>query len=106
LLAEQKSNKDASTETILNLIRLEDRLANCLGLTATEGTLAVVAIPAGTTTTLSVTFASASVVRPISTDDYEIVHVDDQRGGGMEGQIRGNNVDPFPSVDDVDLNLQ
>ncbi|GJW19440.1 hypothetical protein Tco_0026876 [Tanacetum coccineum] len=142
LLAELKSNKDASTETIMNLLRLEDHLADRLGLTAsqpradqlmvpihhspdhrvigasalslsldvsnfrvqkikenlanrvsalrnifiplseplsvtaltgTEGTSAVVAVPAGTTTALSVTFASASVVRPISTDDYEIV---------------------------------
>ncbi|GKD63283.1 hypothetical protein Tco_1305391 [Tanacetum coccineum] len=146
LLAELKSNKDASTETIMNLFRLEDHLADRLGLTiivaffvlvqkikenlanrvsalrnifiplseplsvtaltGTEGTSAVVAVPAGTTTALSVTFASASVVRPISTDDYEIVQVDGQRGGGTEDQIGGNNVDPFPSVDDVDLNLQ
>ncbi|GJS40900.1 hypothetical protein Tco_0565943 [Tanacetum coccineum] len=175
LLAELKSNKDASTETIMNLLRLEDRLADRLGLTAsqpradqlmvpihhspdhrvigasalslsldvsnfrvrkikenlanrvsalrdvfiplseplsvtaltgTEGTSAVVAIPAGTTTALSVTFASTSVVRPISTDDYEIVHVDGQRGGSAEDQIGGDNVDPFPNVDNVDLNLQ
>ncbi|GKC87998.1 hypothetical protein Tco_1148647 [Tanacetum coccineum] len=175
LLAELKSNKDASTETIMNLLRLEDHLADRLGLTAsqpradqlmvpihhspdhrvigasalslsldvsnfrvqkikenlanrvsalrdifiplseplsvtaltgTEGTSAVVAIPAGTTTTLSVTFASTSVVRPISTDDYEIVHVDGQRGGSAEDQIGGDNVDPFPNVDNVDLNLQ
>ncbi|GJW64980.1 hypothetical protein Tco_0116864 [Tanacetum coccineum] len=75
-------------------------------LTGTEGTSAVVAIPAGTTTTLSVTFSSTSIFRPISTDDYEIVHVDGQRGGSTEDQIGGDNVDPFPSVDNVDLNLQ
>ncbi|GJS00855.1 hypothetical protein Tco_0317363 [Tanacetum coccineum] len=175
LLAELKSNKDASTETIMNLLRLEDRLADRLGLTAsqpradqlmvpihhspdhrvigasalslsldvsnfrvqkikenlanrvsalrdvfiplseplsvtaltgTEGTSAVVAIPAGTTTALSVTFAFTSVVRPISTDDYEIVHVDGQRGESEEDHIGGDNVDPFPNVDNVDLNLQ
>ncbi|GJW12162.1 hypothetical protein Tco_1577989 [Tanacetum coccineum] len=174
LLMELKSNKDASTETIMNLLRLEDYLADRLGLTAsqphagqlmvpihhspdhrvigasalslsldvsnfsvrkimenlvnrvsalcdifillseplsvtaltgTEGTSAVVAIPAGTTTALSVTFASTSVVRPISTDDYEIVHVDGQRGGSAEDQIGGDNVDPFPNVDNVDMNL-
>ncbi|GJZ73762.1 hypothetical protein Tco_0637908 [Tanacetum coccineum] len=75
-------------------------------LTGTDGTSAVVAIPTGTTTALSVTFASAGVVRLIFTDDYEIVQADGQRGGGTEDQIGGNNVDPFPSVDDVDLNLQ
>ncbi|GJV38123.1 hypothetical protein Tco_1410600 [Tanacetum coccineum] len=174
LLAELKSNKDASTETIMNLLRLEDRLADRLGLTAsqpradqlmvpihhspnhhvigasalslsldvsnfrvqkikenlanrvstlrnvfiplseplsvatltgTESTSAVVAVPTGTTTALSVTFASASVVRPISTDDYEVLQVDGHGGEGTEDQIRGNNVDPFPSVDDRDLNL-
>ncbi|GJW92403.1 hypothetical protein Tco_0169956 [Tanacetum coccineum] len=36
LLAELKSNKDASTETIMNLLRLEDRLADRLGLTALQ----------------------------------------------------------------------
>ncbi|GJT94994.1 hypothetical protein Tco_1090512 [Tanacetum coccineum] len=140
-----KSNKDASTETIMNLLRLEDHLADRLGLTAsqpranslrfsdtsfsgssslrnifiplseplsvtdltgTEGTSTIVVVPTGTTTALSITFASASVVRLISTDDYEVVQVDSQRGGGTEDQIGGNNVDPFPSVDDVDLNLQ
>ncbi|GKB26515.1 hypothetical protein Tco_0865916, partial [Tanacetum coccineum] len=175
LLVELKSNKDVSTETIMNLLRLEDRLADRLGLTAsqpradqlmvlihhspdhrvigasslllsldvsnfrvrkikenlanrvsalydvfiplseplsvtaltgTEGTSAVVAIPAGTTTALSVTFASTSVVRPISTDDYEIVHVDGQWGGSAEDHIGGDNIDPFPNVDNVDLNLQ
>ncbi|GJZ76623.1 hypothetical protein Tco_0641295, partial [Tanacetum coccineum] len=77
-----------------------------MALTDTEGTSAVVAIPAGTTMALSVTFASTSVVRPISTDDYEIVHVDGQRGESAEDQIGGDNVDPFPNVDNVDLNLQ
>ncbi|GKC13317.1 hypothetical protein Tco_1010099, partial [Tanacetum coccineum] len=175
LLAELKSNKDASTKTIMNLLQLEDRLADRLGLTAsqpradqlmvlihhslghrvigasalslsmdvsnfrvwkikenlanrvsalrgifiplseplsvmaltgTEGTSAVVSIPAGTTTELSVTFASTSVVRPISTNDYEIVHVDGQRGESAEDQIRGDNAYPLPNVDNVDLNLQ
>ncbi|GJR98935.1 hypothetical protein Tco_0271109 [Tanacetum coccineum] len=175
LLAELKSNKDASTETIMNLLRLEDHLADRLGLTVsqprvdqlmvlihhsldhrvigasalslsldvsnfrvqkikenlanhvsalrnifiplskplsvtaligTESTSAVVVAPAGTTTALSVTFASASVVRPISTDDYEVVQVDGHGGGGTEDKIGGNNVDPFASIDDVDLNLQ
>ncbi|GKG29992.1 hypothetical protein Tco_0419890 [Tanacetum coccineum] len=75
-------------------------------MTGTKSTSAIVAVPAGTTTALSVTFSSASVIRPISTDDYEVIQVDGYGGGGTEDQIGGNNVDPFPSVDDVDLNLQ
>ncbi|GJV76007.1 hypothetical protein Tco_1507591 [Tanacetum coccineum] len=148
LLEELKSNKDASTETIMNLLRLEDNLADKLGLvesqpcvdqvqkikenlanrvsalrdvfiplseplsvaalTGTEGISAAIPIPAGTTTALSATFASTTVIRPISTDDYEIVHADGQ--GNAEDQIVGENVDgnvdPFSNVDDVDLNIQ
>ncbi|GKG05089.1 hypothetical protein Tco_0315476, partial [Tanacetum coccineum] len=88
--------------------KIKENLANRVSVTAltgTESTSAVVAVPAGTTTTLSVTFSSASVVRPISIDYYEVVQVDGHGGGGTEDQIGGNNVDPFPSVDDVDLNL-
>ncbi|GJY27861.1 hypothetical protein Tco_0403628 [Tanacetum coccineum] len=36
LLAELKSNKDASTETIINLLRLDDHLVDRLGLIASE----------------------------------------------------------------------
>ncbi|GJV82726.1 hypothetical protein Tco_1522624 [Tanacetum coccineum] len=36
LIAELRSNKDASVETIMNLLRLEDTLANRLGLTESQ----------------------------------------------------------------------
>nr|GEW60055.1 hypothetical protein [Tanacetum cinerariifolium] len=157
---ELKSNKDASIDTIMNLLRLEDSLANKLGLTesqphvdqlmvpihhspdqrvvgafalslsldvsssrvrrikenianhrlalrdvfvplseplsvttliGTKGTSNVIITTVDTTTALSVTFASASL---ISTDDYEIVHVEG-------GENVGADADPFPNVDDA-----
>ncbi|GJZ05073.1 hypothetical protein Tco_0538348 [Tanacetum coccineum] len=89
--------------------KIKENLANCVSvlhnifiplseplsvmdLTGTESTSAVVAAPAGTTTTLSVTFASASVVRPISTDDYEVVQVD-----GHRAKIDWNALPPLRS---------
>ncbi|GJX76519.1 hypothetical protein Tco_0323330 [Tanacetum coccineum] len=167
LLVELRSNKDASIETVMNLLRLEDTLAERLGLaesqphvdqlmvpihhspdqhvvgasalslsldvsssrvrkikenianhrsalhdvflplseplsvtalTGTEGTSDVMPANAHTTTALSVTFASASSIPPISTDDYEVVRADGQEGAGV-------GADPFPNVDDAKLNI-
>ncbi|GJT23266.1 hypothetical protein Tco_0893203, partial [Tanacetum coccineum] len=167
LIAELKTNKDASIETIMNLLHLEDTLAERLGLTelqphvdqlmvpihhspdqhvigasalslsldvscsrvrkikknianhrsalrdvfvplseplsvtaltGTEGTSNVIPATADTTTALSVTFASASSIPPISTDDYEVVHVDGREGAGADAN-------PFPNVDDAELNI-
>ncbi|GJR05685.1 hypothetical protein Tco_0528669 [Tanacetum coccineum] len=167
LIAELRSNKDASIKTIMNLLCLEDTLAERLGLTksqplvdqlmvpihhspdqrvvgafallllldiyssrvrkikenianhrsslydvfvplfeplsvtaltGTEGTSDVMPATADTTTALSVTFASASSIPPIFTDDYEVVHAD-----GQEGASAGD--DPFPNVDDAELNI-
>nr|GEW85212.1 transposase (putative), gypsy type [Tanacetum cinerariifolium] len=163
---ELKSNKDASIDTIMNLLRLEDSLANKLGLTesqphvdqlmvpihhfpdqrvvganalsllldvsssrvqrikknifnhrsalrnvfvplsepmsvtdltGTKGTSNVIPTTVDTTTALSVTFAFASRIPPISTDNYEIVHA----GGG---ESVGADANPFPNVDDAELN--
>ncbi|GJW01288.1 hypothetical protein Tco_1556539 [Tanacetum coccineum] len=167
LIVELRSNKDASIETVMNLLRLEGTLAERLGLaesqphvdqlmvpihhspdqhvigastlslsldvsssrvwkikenitnhrsalrdvfvplskplsvtalTGTEGTSDVMPATADTTTALSVTFAFASSIPPISTDDYEVVRAD-----GQEGACAG--ADPFPNVDDAELNI-
>nr|GEW97046.1 hypothetical protein [Tanacetum cinerariifolium] len=140
LIAELKYNKDASVDTIMNLLRLDDALIERLGLTesqphanqmmvpihhspdqrvvgasalslsldvshsrvrkireniashvsalrgvfvplsvaALEGTKGTSGSTHDTTTTLSVTFASASTIPPISTDEYEVAHADGQ----------------------------
>ncbi|GJZ62979.1 hypothetical protein Tco_0619400 [Tanacetum coccineum] len=165
LLAELKSNKDASTETLMNILRLEEPLAERLGLNesqphadqllvpihhspdrtvvgatsllfsldvsrnrvqkikdnianhrsalrdvfiplveplssaALEGTEGTSGTAPETTTALSVTFAFVSSIPPISTDDYDVMHVDGQEGTGADGQ-------PFPNVDDAELNIE
>nr|GEV56257.1 hypothetical protein [Tanacetum cinerariifolium] len=106
LIAELKSHKDAIVDTIMNLLRLDDALAERLGLTesqphanqlmvpihhspdqrvseplsavALEGTEGTSGSTHDTTTTLFVTFVSASTIPPISTDDYEVAHADGQ----------------------------
>ncbi|GJZ08571.1 hypothetical protein Tco_0542854 [Tanacetum coccineum] len=164
LLSELKSNKDASTETLMNILRLYKPLAERLGLdesqshvdqllvpihhlsdrtvigatsllfsldvsrnrvqkirdnianhrsalhdvfvplveplssAALKGTKGTSDTAPETTMTLSVTFASTSSIPPISTDDYDVVHAD-----GQEGRGAYNN--PFPNVDDAELNI-
>ncbi|GKE59962.1 hypothetical protein Tco_1510329 [Tanacetum coccineum] len=124
------SNKDASVETVMNLIRLDEALAerldvshgrvqrireniadnrsalrdvfvsfseplSAVALESTGGTSNVVI---DTTTALSVTLASASTIPPISTDDYQVVHTDGQKGIDAD-------VNPFPNVEDAELNV-
>ncbi|GKC29374.1 hypothetical protein Tco_1036668 [Tanacetum coccineum] len=127
LLAELKSNKDASVETLMDILSLEETLAERLGLNesirdnianhmsalrdvfvllakplysvaleCTEGTSGTAL---DTTTALSVTFASVSSIPPILTDDNEVVHADGQEGVGADAN-------PFPNVDDAELNIQ
>ncbi|GKF13269.1 hypothetical protein Tco_0054731 [Tanacetum coccineum] len=164
LLAELRSNKDASVETIMGLICLDEALAEKLGLNESqphvdqlmvpvhhspdqtvigakalslsldvshsrvqrireniandrsalcdvfvsfyeplyafvlEGTGGASNVAIDTTTALSVTLASASTIPPISTDDYHVVHADGQEGIVVD-------VNPFPNVEDVELNV-
>ncbi|GKA50584.1 hypothetical protein Tco_0743657 [Tanacetum coccineum] len=126
LLADLKSNKDASVEMVMNILRLEDPLAEKLGLSelqphvdqlmvpihrspdqavlgtstlslaldvsSTEGTSNVIPATADITTALSITFASASTIAPISVYDYEVVGTDNQADAD-------GNAEPFPNVD-------
>ncbi|GKB75207.1 hypothetical protein Tco_0942102 [Tanacetum coccineum] len=172
LISELKSNKDANVDTIMNLLRLEDSLAERLDLAesqphvdqlmvpkhhspdqtvvgvtslsfsldvsrnrlrrikeniandrsalydifvplaeplsiaALEGTADTSGTTPGTTTALSVTFASTSTIPPISTDDFEIVRTDDQEGTDADGQTgTGADANPFASIDDAELNV-
>ncbi|GJW77973.1 gypsy type transposase [Tanacetum coccineum] len=143
LLAELRSNKDASIDTLMNILCLEETLAERLSLTesqphvdqvmvpihhspkkvvvgatalslaldvsnirpfsakvltGTKGTFDAVPATADTTTAMSITFASASTIAPISVDDYEVVGTDDQADAD-------GNAEPFPNVDDAELNI-
>ncbi|GKE21568.1 hypothetical protein Tco_1433080, partial [Tanacetum coccineum] len=75
-------------------------------LTGTGDTSDVIPAIAVTTMALSVSLISSSFIPPISTDDYEIVHADGRGCEGTDDQAADGNVDPFPNVDDVDLNIQ
>ncbi|GJW77656.1 hypothetical protein Tco_0139338 [Tanacetum coccineum] len=62
-------------------------VSSLMGEASTSGMVPVASM---NLTALSTTFASASSIPPISTDDYEIAGVDGQKGEGADG-----NVDPF-----------
>ncbi|GJY39264.1 hypothetical protein Tco_0425628 [Tanacetum coccineum] len=165
LLSDLNCNKDASVGTVMNILRLEDPLAEKLGLselqphvdqlmvpihrspdqvvlgasalslaldvsrvrkikenianhrlalrdvfvplaeplsvtalTGTKVTSNVIPATVDTTTALSITFASASTIAPISVYDYEVVGTDDQA-------CADGNATPFPNVDDTELNI-
>ncbi|GJY84007.1 hypothetical protein Tco_0497383 [Tanacetum coccineum] len=172
LITELKSNKDASVDTIMNLLRLEDSLAEMLHLiesqphvdqlmvpihhspdrrvigasalslsldvsssrvqrikenianhrsalrdvfvplseplsaTALMGTK-VISATTDTPTALSTTLASASNITPISIEDYEVAGTDGQEAANesVPNNATGGNVNPFPNVDDVELNV-
>nr|GEU59799.1 hypothetical protein [Tanacetum cinerariifolium] len=81
-------------------------LSKPLSVTSLMGkasTFDVVPAASMTTTAISTTFASATSIPPISTDDYD---VDGQEGAGTDGRaVVDGNVSPFPNVDDVELNI-
>ncbi|GKD52473.1 hypothetical protein Tco_1281449, partial [Tanacetum coccineum] len=148
LLTELKTIKDASVETLMNILRLEETLTERLGLsesqphvdqlmvpihnssdktvigasalplaldvsdarpfsaavmTGMEGTSDAMPATADTTTALSITFAYASTVTPIFVDDYEITGTDDQAAASEN--VADVNANPFPNVDDMELNI-
>ncbi|GKD58249.1 hypothetical protein Tco_1295758 [Tanacetum coccineum] len=172
LIAELRANKDASIDTIMKLLRLEDALAERLGLTESqphvnqlmvpihhsldqrvigasalslsldvssswvrkikenisnhvsalcgifvplseplsvvalegmEGTFGGAPGTADTTMALSIIVASTSIVRPIFIDDYDVTGVDDQ--ATTDGNVANKDANPFPNVDDAELNV-
>ncbi|GJW19424.1 hypothetical protein Tco_0026860 [Tanacetum coccineum] len=116
LIGELKSNKDASVDTIMNLLRLEGTLAERLGLSESNkkpggikeerGTEGTSGTGPKTTTALSVTFASTSFIPPISTDDYDVVHADGQEGTSADRQTgAGADVNLFPNVEDAEQDI-
>nr|GEW16734.1 hypothetical protein [Tanacetum cinerariifolium] len=125
LIAELKSNKDASVDTIMNLLRLDDTLAERkirenisshvsafrgvfvpLSAAALEGTEGTSGSAHDTTTTLSVTIVFACTISPISTDDYEVAHADGQEGASVDGKtVADENNNPFSDVSNAELNI-
>ncbi|GJS03161.1 hypothetical protein Tco_0319669 [Tanacetum coccineum] len=81
-------------------------LSEPLSAMVLEGTEGTSGAAPDTTTALSVTFGFASTIPPISTDDYEVAHADGQESGGADGQVVvDENVNPFPNIDDAELDV-
>nr|GEX60831.1 hypothetical protein [Tanacetum cinerariifolium] len=119
LFAELKANKDASVETIMNLLRREDALAEKLGSVESQPHVDQLMVhihhspdertsgaAPDTTTALFVSSVFASTIPPISTDDYEVVHTDGQEGSGVGGEtVADESVVHFPNVSDAELDV-
>ncbi|GKE34931.1 hypothetical protein Tco_1454253 [Tanacetum coccineum] len=106
LLTELKLNKDSSAETLMNILRLEETLVESFG--GSGGTSETVPATTDNTTALSTTFASASTIIPIFVDDYDVAGMDNQAAMNenvANDNANGGDVNPFPNVDDVDLNV-
>ncbi|GKB13065.1 hypothetical protein Tco_0846988 [Tanacetum coccineum] len=72
------------------------------------GTSETVPATTDTTTTLSTTLASASTIIPISVDDYDVTGTDNQAAVNenvANDNATGGDVNPFPNVDDAELNV-
>ncbi|GJT79212.1 hypothetical protein Tco_1053554 [Tanacetum coccineum] len=143
LITELKSNKDASIDTIMNLLRFEDSLVERLGLSESQPHMSlvpgfrglkktlptigqhsvmslfqplsdttlmgteVISTTTDTPTILFTTLTSASTITPISIEDYEVAGTDGQGAvnESVTNNATGGNVNPFPNVDDVELNV-
>nr|GEV35683.1 hypothetical protein [Tanacetum cinerariifolium] len=73
-------------------------------LTGTRGTSDTV--PAPVTTALSITSISASTIPPISTDDYEIAHMEDEEEAVADVEaVADEGADPFPDLSGAELDV-
>nr|GEW03927.1 transposase (putative), gypsy type [Tanacetum cinerariifolium] len=97
LLARLKSSKDASVETMMDILRLEGPLAEKLGLNELQPNVDLM-VPIHHSPDQVVVGATALTIAPISVDDYKVMGADDQAGAD-------ENAASFPSIDDAKLNL-
>nr|GEZ51240.1 hypothetical protein [Tanacetum cinerariifolium] len=109
LLVKLRSSKDASVDTIMSILRLEDNLVERLVLTESQPCIDQLMVPihhsldrvvvgatSGTSNTmhapitaaLSTTLAFANTIAPIIVNDYGVVGMDDRTGA---------DADPFPN---------
>ncbi|GJY61369.1 hypothetical protein Tco_0462026 [Tanacetum coccineum] len=108
LLAELRSNKDAGVEVLMNILRLEDALDEKLGLSELQPHVDQLMVPihhSPNKTVIALHDVFVPLAEPLfavalegTEDDYEFVNADGPKGAGA-------NADPFPNVDDVDLNI-
>ncbi|GJT79211.1 hypothetical protein Tco_1053553 [Tanacetum coccineum] len=86
-----------------NLSAEADYLSALQPLTGKE----VISAPIDTASTPSTTLASVSTITPVSIEDYKVVGMDGQEAvnESVPNDATGRNVNPFPNVDDVELNV-
>ncbi|GJZ13990.1 hypothetical protein Tco_0549220 [Tanacetum coccineum] len=67
----------------------------------------VISAPIDTASAPSTTLASVSTIIPISIEDYEVAGTDGQEAVNetVLNDTTGGSVNPFPNVDDVELNV-
>ncbi|GKC98267.1 hypothetical protein Tco_1168542 [Tanacetum coccineum] len=111
LLAKLKSNKDASTKTLMNILYLDEPLDEILGLDESQPHVDQLDNIANHRPSLHDVFVP--LVESLSSaslegtkDDYDVVHADGQEGTGVDGQTGAcADVKPFPNVEDVELDI-
>nr|GFA79954.1 hypothetical protein [Tanacetum cinerariifolium] len=72
-------------------------------LTGMEGTSGAAPATVDLTNALFVTLASVGTVTPLSVDDYGVIGTNDQLA--MDESVVDEDANPFPIVDDVELNI-
>nr|GEW42196.1 hypothetical protein [Tanacetum cinerariifolium] len=81
-------------------------LSEPLSAAALEGTEGTFGSTHDTTTTLSMTFVSASTILPISIDDYEVAHADGQGDADVDDETATvENIGLFSDVSNAELNI-
>nr|GEY92263.1 transposase (putative), gypsy type [Tanacetum cinerariifolium] len=125
LLAELKANKDTSIEVVMNILRLEEHLAERWNLNESQPHADQLMVPIHYFPDKTVIGDSAlllaldvsnvrvrrirenimihSIVDPISIDDYEVTGTDDQPTATKN--VADDNASLFPNVDDAELNI-
>ncbi|GKF30962.1 hypothetical protein Tco_0100760 [Tanacetum coccineum] len=79
-----------------------------VALEGTGGTSETVPATVDTTTALSTTLAFVSTIIPIFVDDYDVAGMDDQAAVNdnvVSDNVTSEDVNPFPNVDDAELNV-
>nr|GEU56362.1 hypothetical protein [Tanacetum cinerariifolium]GEV88146.1 hypothetical protein [Tanacetum cinerariifolium] len=81
-------------------------LSEPLSAMTLEGMEGISSAAPDTTTALSVTSVSASIILPISIDDYEIAHTEGDEGAGADAEaVADEGVDPFLDVSGMELDV-
>ncbi|GJY74047.1 hypothetical protein Tco_0478478 [Tanacetum coccineum] len=130
LIAKLKANKDASVDTIMNLLRLEDTLAERLGLIESQPHVNQLMVPiyhsldqrvigaSALSLSLDISISQVRKVLPVlllvplalsivvsSTSTVRPISIDDYEVTGADRNVADKDANPFPNVNDAKLNI-